>query len=123
MKLILSTLVLGAAAASPFTRPEGPKQAATEPIRIVALEPGAQDTEELRRVAAELEAQLADLRAELERTRARAEEARREAEALVHEQAYVPVARSHSLGDLLFCSLPASCACLLCLPQIGRAHV
>lgn len=83
MKLILSTLVLGTAAASPFTWHGGPTLAvpAAEPIRLVALEPGAQDAEELRRVAAELEAQLADLRAELERTRARAEEARREAEA------------------------------------------
>ena len=83
MKLILSTLVLGTAAASPFTWHEGPTQAvpAAEPIGLVALAPGAQDAEELRRVAAELEAQLADLRAELERTRARAEEARLEAEA------------------------------------------
>ena len=83
MKLILPTLVLGTAAASPFTWHEGPTQAvpAAEPTRLVALERGAQDAEELRRVAAELEAQLADLRAELERTRARAEEARMEAEA------------------------------------------
>lgn len=88
MKLILSTLVLGTAAASPFTWHEGPTQAvpAAEPIGLVALEPGAQDAEELRRVAAELEAQLADLRAELERTRARAEEARMEAEAEHHSE-------------------------------------
>ena len=88
MKLILSTLVLGTAAASPFTWHEGPTQAvpAAEPIGLVALERGAQDAEELRRVAAELEAQLADLRAELERTRARAEDARMEAEAEHHSE-------------------------------------
>lgn len=118
MKLILSTLALGTAAASPFTWHEGPTQAvpAAEPIRLVALEPGAQDAEELRRVAAELEAQLVDLRAELERTRARAEEARMRAEAehrsevsrvlengergrQVIARRWHPAARSEGLGE------------------------
>ena len=79
MKLILSTLALGTAAASPFVQHEGPTrvESAAEPTSLVtvALEsdatPAAPGDEELKRTAAELEAQLADLRAELQGMRAR----------------------------------------------------
>lgn len=78
MKLILSTLALGTAVVSPSAQHEGSTQAgsAAGPIGLVTVAlttdaaPAAQDSEELKRAAAALEAQLADLRAELEGMRA-----------------------------------------------------
>ena len=112
MKLILSTLALGTAAASPFVQHEGPTrvESAAEPTSLVtvALEsdatPAAPGDEELKRTAAELEAQLADLRAELEGMRAHlAEQETSGRKSVDAERAKAPVWRT---GHVAACAQP-----------------